>query len=45
MKKIFYLLLFLLTISACGKKGDPVYKTLNESKINSDVTLNSQKKI
>tara|TARA_B100000700_G_C14463037_1_gene587038 strand:- start:368 stop:499 length:132 start_codon:yes stop_codon:yes gene_type:complete len=31
MKKIYIILLILISISSCGKKGDPIYQEENQN--------------
>tara|TARA_B100001765_G_C19325407_1_gene259297 strand:+ start:263 stop:382 length:120 start_codon:yes stop_codon:yes gene_type:complete len=33
MKKIFYVIILILIISACGKKSDPEYKSIKYNNI------------
>tara|TARA_E500000331_G_C17040343_1_gene619253 strand:+ start:332 stop:466 length:135 start_codon:yes stop_codon:yes gene_type:complete len=42
MIKKFYIFLFIsILLISCGKKGDPVYKEQNDSKIESHIKLNT----
>ena len=41
IKKTIFLLVCIIILSSCGRKGDPVYKEQNDSKIESHIKLNT----